>query len=461
MYDEIVPFSIPGVGPTREEVCMGAVMKVVIPLVVVVGIGAGGFAWWKNRAPAAPKYVATALEKGTILGRVTATGTVSALVTVQVGAQVSGRIAMLNADFNAHVTKGQVLARLDPELFEAAAAQSRANEKAAEANVAKAKATVADSERKFKRARELAGQKLIAPADLDAAQADFEVSTAGVSAAEAALMQARASRQQSDVNLTYTVIKSPIDGTVISRAVDVGQTVAASLSAPTIFTIAENLMRMQVDTSVAEADVGKLTEGLETTFTVDAFPQRPFKGKIRQIRFAPQVVQNVVTYDAVIDVNNEDLALRPGMTANATFIFARADDVLRVPNAALRFRMDGESAGGPGGGRGGRDGGSGGWAGRGDPGSRDAADGGTAGAPGGKERDPSVKTVWVNRETGPERVVIKTGLSDGSFTQVVQVFKGELAEGDQVITDKQSDGSTPKPQGSGAPPGGGGMRRMF
>jgi HlyD family secretion protein len=442
---------------------MGAVTKVVVPLVVVAGVTVGGFMYWKNRAPPAPKYVTTALEKGTILGRVTATGTVSALVTVQVGAQVSGRIAVLNADFNAHVTKGQVLAKLDPELFEAAAAQSRANEKAAEANVAKAKATVADSERKLKRAKELAAQKLIALADLDAAQADFEISSAGVAAAEAALMQSRASRQQADVNLTYTIIKSPIDGTVISRAVDVGQTVAASLSAPTIFTIAENLMRMQVDTSVAEADVGKLSEGLETTFTVDAFPQRPFKGKIRQIRFAPQVVQNVVTYDAVVDVNNDDLALRPGMTANATFIYARADDVLRVPNAALRFRMDGEGPGGKGG-WGGRDGGAG-WAGKSDGvAPKDGADGGTSGGERGpRERDPSVKMVWVSREAGPERVVLKTGLSDGSFTQVVQVLKGELAEGDLVITDKQSDGSTPKPPSGGAPPGmgGGGMRRMF
>ncbi len=426
---------------------MGRVLKVLIPVLVVAG-GVAGFIVWRNRAPAPPKFVTTPLEKGNIVGRVTATGTLSALVTVQVGAQVSGRIQLLNADFNAKVTKGQVLAKLDPELFAAALLQASANEKAAAANVAKAKAQTADSERKLRRAKELAAGKLIAPADLDAAQADFEVSTAGVAAAEAALLQARASHQQAEVNLTYTTIRSPIDGTVISRAVDVGQTVAASLSAPVIFTIAENLVHMQVDTSVAEADVGKLSEGLITTFTVDAFPQTTFKGKIRQIRFAPQVVQNVVTYDAVIDVENPDLVLRPGMTANVTFIYAHADDVLRVPNAALRFRMDNA------GGWGGRDGGAGGRGG-------DSADGGAPGP--GRERDPSVKMVWVLREGNPERVVVKTGLSDGSFTQIVQVMRGELAEGDAVITDRQVDGSATPPRTAppGAQQGMGGMRRAF
>jgi HlyD family secretion protein len=408
-------------------------------VLVVLVAGGGGAAWWftRGKAPTAPKFVTATVEKGNIVGKVTATGTLSAIVTVQVGAQVSGRLLTLGADFNSKVTKGQVLATLDPSLFEATAAQTRANEKAAEANVARAKAMAADSLRKLNRSKQLAEQRLVAQADLDAAQADFEVNTASVASSEASLLQARASRQQAEVNLTYTTIRSPIDGTVISRAVDVGQTVAASLQAPTLFTIAENLARMQVDTNVAEADVGKLKEGLEATFMVDAFPNRPFKGTIRQIRFAPVVVQNVVTYDAVIDVENPELLLRPGMTANVSFIYARADDTVRLPNAALRFRLDEGTAG---------------------RGPRDAG----AGAGGGerKQRDPAMRAVWVLRADGnPERAMVKAGLTDGSFTEVLE---GDVKEGDLVITDKPSDGSAPK----SAPPGGGqggmgGMRRMF
>lgn len=412
-------------------------LRWVVMLSVVAG--AAGAAWWftRVRGPVGPTFITTSLERGAIVGRVTATGTLSATVTVQVGAQVSGRIVSLGADFNSKVIKGQVLARLDEQLFEAAAAQARANQNAAEANVARAKALALDSSRKLARARQLAEQHLIAPADLDAAQADAEVTDASVAAAAAALLQARAARQQAEVNLTYTTIRSPIDGTVISRAVDVGQTVAASLQAPTIFTIAENLARMQVDTNVAEADVGKLKEGLEASFMVDAFPSRPFHGTIRQIRFAPAVVQNVVTYDAVIDVDNPELLLRPGMTANVTFTFARADDTLRLPNAALRFRLDEGSVAG----RGGRDAGQG------------------SGAGGARAvRDPTLRPVWVLRDGGPpERALVKTGLTDGSFTQVLE---GELNEGDQVITDRAGGGPAPKGPAGGSQ-GMGGMRRMF
>jgi HlyD family secretion protein len=427
-------------------------------LLVVCAVAiAGGAAWYflKHRGPVPPKFTTVTLDKGSIVGKVTATGTVSALVTVQVGTQVSGRIQSLGADFNAKVTKGQILAKLDPELFAAALAQSRANERAAEANLEKSKAQLADSDRKLKRAKQLAEGKLIAQADLDAAQADYDVAVATVSASDASLMQARASRQQAEVNLTYTVIKSPIEGTVISRAVDVGQTVAASLQAPVIFTIAENLGRMQVDTNVAEADVGKLKEGLKATFLVDAFSGRPFTGTIRQIRFAPQVVQNVVTYDAVIDVENPELLLRPGMTANVTFTFARADDALRLPNAALRFRLDpADRPARPDGGLwGGRDGGFGGR-----EGSLRAERGGGGDDTRGPRADSDMKAIWVLRDGQPARVMIKTGLSDGSFTQIIE---GEVTEGDQVITERLADGTGPKPGGAGAGAGMGGMRRVF
>jgi len=405
-----------------------------VVLVLVVVAVAVGLAWrfWGGRAAPASAYVTAPVDRGPIIGRVTSTGTVSALVTVQVGTQVSGRILSLGADFNSSVKKGQVLATLDPQLFAAAVAQARANELIAQGNLAKARAVALDAQRTLARQKQLVEQQLVAQQDFDSAASAAEVAAAGVTSAEGSLAQTRAARQQAEVNLGYTTIISPIDGTVVSRAVDVGQTVAASLQAPTIFTIAENLSKMQVDTNVAEADVGKLKGGLDATFTVDAFPNRTFAGKIRQIRYAPQVVSNVVTYDAVIDVENPELLLRPGMTANVTFIYARADDALRVPNAALRFKLDLPAGSGPGG--------------RPDGGARRPRDEGKA-----MDR----KRVWVLRGAQPELVGLEAGLSDGSYTEVKG---GSLALGDAVIVDKQGS-EAPAPT---RPPGmSGGMRRAF
>jgi HlyD family secretion protein len=298
-------------------------------------------------------------------------------------------------------------------------------------------------------------------------------------AARGALAQAKAQLAQAKVNLDMTRIVSPTDGTVISHSVDVGQTVAASLSAPTLFTIAQDLRKMQVDTSVAEADVGKLSAGMPATFTVDAFPGERFKGKVRQIRNAPQTVQNVVTYDAVIDVDNADLKLRPGMTANITFVSAEKDDVLRVPNAATRYkptpeiftalglpvpkgvkdpgdrrRAGGGSGSGPGSGGAAHAGGgpAGGGA---HPGGPGVASGGWRGRGGGKGDGPSDKrTVWVLRGGQPQQVSLRIGLSDGSTTEVVE---GDLHEGDQVIIDASTSETAPAtPSGPG-----GGMRRLF
>ena len=294
-------------------------------------------------------------------------------------------------------------------------------------------------------------------------------------AARGSLAQAKAALSQAQVNLSMTSILSPTDGTVISRSVDVGQTVAASLSAPTLFVIAKDLREMQVDTSVAEADVGRLSPGMPATFTVDAFPGERFKGKVRQIRNAPQTVQNVVTYDAVIDVDNPDLKLRPGMTANVTFVAAEKDDVLRVPNAAMRFRpapeifaalgmpapaaaREGASrargAAGPGPG--------GPAAGGGSPPAGGAPRGGSAaggtwrphtGA--GRGDGPSDKrTVWVLRDGRPQVVPIRIGMSDGSTTEVVE---GDLHEGDSLILDASTSETA-----AAAPTGpGGGVRRLF
>jgi HlyD family secretion protein len=323
--------------------------------------------------------------------------------------------------------------------------QARANHAAARGNLAKARAQAIDARRQYRRNAELAGQKLIAQADLDTSQSNADAADAAVTAAEGGVAQASAALHQAQVNLAYTDIVSPTDGVVISRNVDVGQTVAASLQAPTLFVIAQDLVKMQVDTSVSEADVGRLRDGMPVSFTVDAYPGESFQGRVRQIRNAPQTVQNVVTYDAVIDVDNSALKLRPGMTANVTFVYAEKDDVLRVPNAALRFRpppeMLAREGGGAGGGRrGGR---------AGVDGAADAPSAGSRGAaqavPGASRPGaPDGRVVWLSRDGRPRPVRIRTGISDGTMTEVVE---GGLEPGDAVVTDSNAPA---RPQGGPA-----------
>lgn len=395
----------------------------------------GAFAWQKRKTPEKPRFVTTPVERGRLVARVTATGTLSALVTVQVGSQVSGRIAQLSADFNSQVKKGEVIARIDPQLFLAAVEQARANAVAAEGNMAKAKAQATNAKQQLERSRALRQQNLVAQADLDTAEANAAAAVAQVAASEGELRQARAALHQAEINLKYTTIVSPIDGVVISRSVDVGQTVAASLAAPTLFTIAEDLKKMQVDTNVAEADVGKLQPGMAATFSVDAFPTERFRGKVRQIRNSPQTVQNVVTYDAVIDVENSELKLKPGMTANVTFVYAERNDALRVPNAALRYRPPT----GPG---------------------KEPSAGGRGGFASKMSRVPDQRTVWVLRDEKPTPVQIKTGVSDGSNTEVLEgalAVEGALHEGDLVITETAGEPGAGKTTGS--PMGGAPMMR--
>ena len=290
------------------------------------------------RARPALQFETASVDRGRIVARVSATGTVSALVTVQVGSQVSGRIKAIFVDFGSPVKKGQVIAQIDRQMFRAAAEQARANRAAAQANLSKAEAQAVEADRQVRRANILAGRELVSRAEAETRQAEYDAQKAGVEAARSGVAQARAAEHQARVSLAYATIVSPIKGVVISRNVDIGQTVAASLQSPTLFTIAEDLRKMQVDTAVSEADVGKLRANVSATFTVDAYPDERFEGVIRQIRDAPQTVQNVVTYDAVVDVDNSDLKLKPGMTANVTFVYAERADVLRLPNAALRFR---------------------------------------------------------------------------------------------------------------------------
>lgn len=400
----------------------------IVPLVAVVAIGGAGVRYAMTRGPKPPRYNTVAIDRGRIASKVTATGTLSALVTVQVGSQVSGRVESIKVDFNSPVKKGQVVATIDPQMFRAAVDQAQANYASAKANLEKSKTQALDADRQYNRSKQLGEQKLVAQADVDSAQATADAARAQVAASNASVQQAEAALSQANINLKYTTIVSPIDGVVISRSVDVGQTVAASLQAPTLFTIAQDLTKMQVDTSVAEGDVGKVHTGMKVGFVVDAYPGRRFDGSVRQVRDAATTVQNVVTYDAVIDVDNSERLLKPGMTATVTFTPAERNDVLRIANTALRYRHEG-------------------------------ATGPTAQAP----KSSDKRTVWVLKESHASAVDIQIGLSDGSLTEIVS---GDLHEGDPVITEQLSEsGTAASPAGGGAPGalggsgGGGGGRR--
>ncbi|MEO8900094.1 MAG: efflux RND transporter periplasmic adaptor subunit [Polyangiaceae bacterium] len=316
-----------------------------VPRVVIGALVVAGGTFFVLRYQAAhPKplvhYETALVDLGPIAAKVTATGAVSALVTVLVGSQVSGRIATLGVDFGSPVKKGQTIATIEPSLLRAAVAQARANFASANAGVETARTQRVLAERNDKRTHGLTADGLATKADLDAADAALGAAVAQGEAAVAGAAQAKAALDQTELNLTYATIVSPIDGIVISRSVDVGQTVAAALQAPTLFTIAEDLTRMQVDTNVAESDVGKIKAGMPVTFTVEAYPQRVLRGVVRQIRDNAQTIQNVVTYDAVVDVDNSDRVLKPGMTASVTFTYATRWDVLRLPNVAVRFKPD-------------------------------------------------------------------------------------------------------------------------
>jgi len=388
---------------------------------------------WLAGGEAAPEYQTTVAEKGNVVSRVSTSGSLQAVVTVDVGSQVSGRIQELYADFNSPVKKGELIAKIDPSLFQAAVVQAEANVTAARANVTRLTVTAEDAERQGKRAEDVYVQRLISATERDNAVATARAARASVDQGVGQLAQSRAQLEQAKTNLQYTNILSPTDGVVISRAVNKGQTVAASLSAPVIFTIAQDLRAMEVHTNVAESDIGRLKNGMRVTFTVDAYPGEPFRGSIRDIRNAPQIVQNVVTYDAVIDVANPDLKLKPGMTATVSIVADRRRDVIAVPNTALRFRPEGAAP---------------------DqaaqrPRAQGAAQGGgAAGAaepPGqqraGQRRDrdgdgddatPAVvkRTVYVLVDGEPVPRSVTTGLTDGRITEITG---GDLKEGEAVI----------------------------
>jgi HlyD family secretion protein len=311
-------------------------MLIVVALVAITGLSAG--AYYVRRPEEAPQIVTGVVSRGPIVAAISASGTVEPVTTVQVGTQISGTVQALYADFNSVVKKGQVVARLDPSLVKAEIEKARATLVRAEAEVERLEVALQDAETKASRARELAARQLIAAADLEAADVAQQVAQAQVRSARAQVTEARASLSQAEVDLQKTVIAAPIDGIVIARNVDVGQTVAASLQASTLFSIAADLTQLQVKANIDESDLGAMQEGQPVTFTVDAYPEQPFSGRVKQVRLNPVVDQNVVTYAAIITARNPELKLRPGMTANVTIETARRDNALRLPSAALRFR---------------------------------------------------------------------------------------------------------------------------
>ncbi len=401
---------------------------------MIVAIAAVGlvFAIGGRKKPE-PKYRTATVDRGDVTQTVTATGLLSAVTTVKVGSQVSGIIAKLNADFNSRVKKHDLLAELDPTPFQEKVAQNQAN-------LEKARVELRNAEISLRRQKALQAQGLAAQADFDAAMTNFDAARAGVDQAAAALRQAR-------TDLSYTRIVAPIDGVVVDRQYDVGQTVAASFQAPTLFTIAQDLTKMQVSADVSESDIGKMRTGLPVRFTVDAYPEREFRGKIAQIRLNATVSQNVVTYPVIIEVSNPDLMLRPTMTANVTIDVATVKDTLRIPNAALRWKPEEKAP----------------------PSVEERAartlergsgamarQFGQTGSPGGG-RGPRLRPQTVYEPAGPKGeakpVEVRTGITDGRFTQIEAA---DLKPGDTVIvglaTAKADTMGMPPGRGPGGPP---------
>jgi HlyD family secretion protein len=410
-----------------------------------------------SRKPAAA-FRTEDVTRGPVSEIVNATGDVSAIISVNVGSQDSGIIEKLYVDFNSKVKKGDLLATLDPRLFKAAVEHAQANYASALANVEKAQAAYDDSVRIARRDEELRKSNLIAQADLDTAVATRDGNKAALAAAKAAVLQAKADGATAEANLEFTKIRSPIDGIVVTRSVDVGQTVAAAFQAPTLFLIANDLTKMQILANIDEADVGKVHENSQARFTVDAYPGETFTGTIRQVRQSPNTIQNVVTYPAVIDAPNPDGKLRQGMTASVTIVAAHKDDVLRVPNAGLRWRPDNAPAAGPdvpaagtgGGQRPSRPEGQAAAAhdghGRPDAHAAGGTDGQGAGGTDGQAAGKAAR-VYKLVDGKPVQALIRTGISDGQRTEVMS----GLAEGDKVIVG--ADGA------AGAAAGGAARRR--
>jgi len=405
--------------------------KYIIIAVVALLIAAGGIYFFKNRKPDIT-YKTAKIERGTIVSTVSATGNLSAVTTIQVGTQVSGTIQKLYVDYNSRVRKGQTIAEIDPSLFNAAVEQSQGNFLSAEANLQKARVALADAERTLQRNKKLLADGIISQGDYDLSETAWQSAKASLKAAEGSVAQTRGALMQAKTNLSNSIIRSPVNGIVISRAIDVGQTVAASFQTPTLFTIAQDLTKMQIEVSVDEADISRVKLGQQASFTVDAYPEQSFDGEVVQIRSAPIINQNVVTYVVVVNVDNRELKLKPGMTANVSVVVAQKDDVLKIPPAAFRFKPKGgerkaESAKGKPGvgapaGKGGREGGV-------KPGERKGGGG---------------QVLYLLKDGKPAPISVKTGIASSSSIELVE---GDLTDGDEVVVE-QIGGDTKKKSGS-------------
>jgi HlyD family secretion protein len=387
--------------------------RILVPALIFAA-AAGGYAWWRSQSDAAPaeRWRLEAVDKGDVVQVISANGNVNPVTSVSVGTQVSGAIIRLHADFNSIVKEGQLLAELDPSLFNAALAQS-------EANLNSAKASLRLAQTKEARNRSLVGKGFISQAELDITVQELEAARAQVE-----LVNAQVSRDKT--NLRYTVIRSPISGVVVARNVELGQTVAASFNTPTLFQIARDLSQMQIETSIAEADIGGVREGLEARFRVDAFPGQFFRGTVRQVRLNPTIQSNVVSYTVIVTADNPDGKLKPGMTAFVQVTANRRLGVLRVPNAALRFRPPAEAA----------------QAGTAAKSAATAGKGGSAGAGGGGRRDAAMR---VYKVVGGALVAVpvQVGVADTAWTEIVG---GDVKEGDKLVTRDLSGQGGPQSQ---------------
>lgn len=411
---------------------------VLIASILIVGLVIGGYVFFNGERKAPIRYRSATVERGAVVSLVTATGTINPVVSVQVGTQVSGMIKSLHADFNSVVKAGDIVAVIDPEPFKARREQAASNLEMAKANAARARTDLAQRKRELDRAKSLVAQQFVSENDVDIAVTNFQSAEAQVNLAGAQVKQAEAALNAAELDLKYTIIRSPVNGIVVARNIEVGQTVAASFATPNLFLIALDLTKMQVDTNVSESDIGGMTEGKEATFTVDAYPGQRFAGTIRQVRLAPINVQNVVTYNVVVAVDNRDLRLKPGMTANVSIVVAQKDDVLKVPNAALRFIPPRTEQAGR-------------------EGKPVTTQSGQRGPSPGRSLVAASRSIWKQGPEGElESVEVQTGISDGSATEIVS---GSLSEGDQVIIG--IDQTRGERKASDLPPGfgGGGQRR--
>jgi HlyD family secretion protein len=381
---------------------MRRVLKPIILAILMVGAAGAGARTYYLRGRTLDRQITTAaVTGGSVVDTVTATGTLQAVSTVQVGSQVSGTISWLGADFNSIVRAGQVIAKLDPSLFEAQVEQARANVARAKADADRTRVQLDDARQKFARAEELSVRQLVSRSDFDAARVAVDSAVAQLHGSEAQVVQAQASLNQNEVTLAHTVITAPIAGIVVERNVDNGQTVAATLQSPTVFTIAADLSRMQVKADIDESDIGRVRQGQVVAFSVDAFPGQTFSGVLTEVRLQPTVAQNVTTYNVMIDAPNPSLELKPGMTANVRIEIARRDNAMRMPNAALRFRPSAEML----------------------------ADDGDTMPP--VQKSERGRSVWIVSDGKLQPVPVTVGITDGVNTELVG---DSLALGTELVT---------------------------